>query len=172
MVTGLLEYARIRTTPHAVEVVDLGAVVRTALSDLDDRVVKERARVEVGALPVVHGAPGELGRVVQNLVSNALKFHGDDEPLVCISAERDSDSWRLIVDDNGIGIAPGDRERMFDMFARGQSRARYDGTGLGLALCRSIVERHGGSVWLDSSPLGGTRAVANFPTPPSDRTLP
>jgi signal transduction histidine kinase len=172
MVTGLLDYARIRTTPRVVEVVDLSAVVSTALCDLDDRIKEERATVEVGALPTVHGDAGELGRVVQNLVSNALKFHGDVEPQVRISVERDAGSWRLIVDDNGIGIPPEERERMFDMFVRGQSRARYSGTGLGLALCRSIVERHGGHVSLDSSPLGGTRAIANFPNTPADRTTP
>lgn len=170
LVTGLLDYARVRTTPRVINIVDLDVVVRTVLHDLDDRVVQENATVDVGFMPLVRADSGELGRVVQNLVSNALKFHGEADPRVRISVERDPDSWRLIVDDNGIGIAPHDRERMFDMFVQGHSRARFGGTGLGLPLCRSIVERHGGQLILDGSPLGGTRAVATFPNMPPDRT--
>jgi light-regulated signal transduction histidine kinase (bacteriophytochrome) len=112
--------------------------------------------VQAGALPVVTGDPGLLTVVMQNLVGNAIKFHGDEPPRVRVGARRDGDCWEIAVTDNGIGIDPEYAERIFVIFQRLHTRVSYEGTGIGLAMCRKIVEHHGGHIWLDTEARPGT----------------
>jgi light-regulated signal transduction histidine kinase (bacteriophytochrome) len=116
------------------------------------------AEIAVGELPAVRVEAALLTAVFQNLIGNALKFRGPDPPLVRVSAELDTggEAWRFTVADNGIGIDPEYAERIFVIFQRLHTKEAYAGTGIGLALCRKIVEHHGGRIWLDTSVAAGT----------------
>jgi light-regulated signal transduction histidine kinase (bacteriophytochrome) len=101
--------------------------------------------------------PGQLEQLLQNLISNGLKFHGEAAPRVAVSAAREAAAWRVTVEDNGIGIEPKYADRIFKMFQRLHGRDAYAGTGIGLAVCKRIVERHGGRIWLEAPESGGAR---------------
>jgi light-regulated signal transduction histidine kinase (bacteriophytochrome) len=133
--------------------------VRSALADLDRVIVESGAIVVVDELPVIEGDSGQLALLLQNLLSNALKFVAPDvRPEIRVSAARDVDAWRFTVEDNGIGIAELHRDRIFLMFKRLHGRSEYPGTGIGLALCHKIITRLGGRIWLD----GGTQRGSAF----------
>jgi light-regulated signal transduction histidine kinase (bacteriophytochrome) len=111
----------------------------------------------------VQGDATQLSQLVQNLVANALKFTGDTDPVVRISAERQQADWCFAVADEGIGIDPQHDERIFQVFQRLHAPNEYPGTGVGLAICRAITERHGGRIWVESSP--GEGSVFKFTLP-------
>ena len=144
--------------------VDCAALVRGAVADLDRVVAESGARIVVEQLPTVLGDPGQLAQVFQNLLANALKFvEPDVTPQVRVSAERMGRAWCFSVEDNGIGIPEVHRERVFLMFKRLHGRSEYPGTGIGLALCRKIVSRFGGRMWLDGKEAHGS--VFRFTVP-------
>lgn len=172
LIAALLDYARLRSAPRSVEEVALDAVVTRVLEDTQSRIAERDAEVHVAPLPTVPGDVGELTRLLQNLVTNALKFHRDGaRPVVRITATTGTNEWQIAVEDNGIGVPESQRERMFEMFGRGQSRAEFPGHGVGLAICRSIVGRHGGRIWLEDAPTGGARVVFSLPTTPPEDLL-
>jgi light-regulated signal transduction histidine kinase (bacteriophytochrome) len=119
--------------------------------------------VAAGPLPVVRAEASLLTTVFQNLLGNALKFRGEDPPRISVNAEQDEEFWRFSVTDNGIGIEPEYAERIFVIFQRLHDRQTYSGTGIGLALCRKIVEYHGGRMWLDTEYSPGTRFCFTLP---------
>jgi signal transduction histidine kinase len=163
MLDGVLAYSRVAGVGLHREEVDLDRVVHEIVGDLG-RVVAERgAEVVVDALPVVEGDRVQLGQLVQNLVGNAIKFGDRSHPVVRITAEDSGDVWELAVHDNGPGIDPRDAERIFGMFQRGRNGEQAEGTGLGLALSEKIVHRHGGRIWAEAPPGGGT--VLRFTLP-------
>jgi len=157
MIDDLLLYSRAGTAN--LQRVDVAAaeLVEAALRDLAPAVAETGAAVEVGELPTVRADAGQLRRVFQNLLSNAMKYTAPDvEPRVLVSC-RDCDAdWEIAVADNGIGIEPRNAERVFEMFARVHGGAEYRGTGLGLAISRRIVERHGGRLWVEANAGGGS----------------
>jgi signal transduction histidine kinase len=138
------------------EQVALGRLVDEVAADLRPSLEKAGATLEVGELPEVHGDPGQLRRVLQNLVGNALKFRSDAPPRIEVTAVRGSEEWVVTVRDNGLGVDPGDASRIFGMFARGRGRGAGDGAGIGLAVCRRIVEAHGGRIWVAPAEGGGS----------------
>ncbi|NHN47775.1 PAS domain S-box protein [Halostella sp. JP-L12] len=166
MIDGLLEYSRVETRGDPFEPVDMDAVASDVLDDLQVRIEERDAEVETEPLPRVEGDPDQLRQVVQNLVSNALTYSGDEPPRVHISAEREGNEWVISVSDEGIGIDPEDQDRIFEVFERLHGREEHEGTGIGLALCRRIVERHGGDVWVESEP--GEGATFSFTLPAAD----
>jgi light-regulated signal transduction histidine kinase (bacteriophytochrome) len=125
-------------------------LVAGASADLARAIDDSGAHVDAGDLPTVEGDGSLLRLVFQNLIGNAVKFRGDDPPSVRIDAERDDGMWRFTVADNGIGIDPEYAERIFVIFQRLHPRSSFEGTGIGLAMCRKIVEYHGGRMWLDT----------------------
>ena len=155
LIRDLLRYARVGTDAHASEQVDLQALVGDALHDLQRAIQFAEATVEVGELPTVEGNRVLLSQLLQNLVGNAIKFRSEEPPNIRIDARRDGADWVVTVTDNGIGFPPERAEQLFDMFERLHSKDEYPGTGIGLAIARKIVDRHGGRIWAESNPGGG-----------------
>jgi light-regulated signal transduction histidine kinase (bacteriophytochrome) len=151
LINDLLAFSRVGRVgrPHAP--VDCNALLERARADLATAIEESGAEVESGPLPTVEGDASLLRLVFQNLLGNAIKFRGEAAPRVRVDAERDDGQWRFSVGDNGIGIDPEYAERIFVIFQRLHPRSTYEGTGIGLAMCRKIVEYHGGRMWLDTS---------------------
>ncbi|MEW6284289.1 MAG: ATP-binding protein, partial [Candidatus Eremiobacterota bacterium] len=156
LVRDLLTLSRLDSRAEEAEEVDCAAVVRDALANLKEAVAETGASVEVGDLPRLTGARTQLVQLFQNLLGNALKFRGDRPPRVRVSAHREGGSWHFQVEDNGIGIAPEHSQRIFLIFQRLHGASEYPGTGIGLAICRKVVERHGGSIRVESEPGRGS----------------
>jgi signal transduction histidine kinase len=163
LIDDLLSWARVGFQGIEPVPVSSEEVFQTALANLQAAIQESGAQVVHDPLPRVRGDAVELGRVFQNLLANAFKFHGPDPPRVEVRAETDAKQWTFSVQDNGIGIAPQDAPRVFQVFERLNSRERYDGTGIGLAVCKKIVERHGGRIWVESQP--GQGATFRFTLP-------
>lgn len=157
LIEGLLEYSRAGRTEEPAEPVELPLVTADVLRSLAAAVVDSGAEIEIGDLPTVMGNRAQIEQLLQNLVANALKFHGEGRARVWVQAEGEAHGMtQLAVADGGIGIAPEKREHVFEMFQRLHDREAYEGTGIGLAVCRKIVERHGGRIWVDEREGGGT----------------
>ncbi|MDF9747048.1 PAS domain-containing sensor histidine kinase [Natrinema salsiterrestre] len=163
MIDGLLEYSRVETRGDPFEPTDLNAILEDVLENLQIQIEESDAEITSEDLPDVSGDANQLRQVLQNLLSNALTYSGDDPPRVHVGAERRGDEWVISVRDEGIGIDPGDHDRVFTVFDRLHSREEYDGTGIGLALCQRIVERHGGEIWVDSEPGDGSTFSFTLP---------
>jgi light-regulated signal transduction histidine kinase (bacteriophytochrome) len=164
-IRDLLEYARVRDHAPEPRTTDSGAALKEALGRIRVPIEESGAKVEKGEMPLVHVDPTELAQLFQNLVANAIKFRRTAPPLVRIGAERAGDAWRFFVEDNGIGIAEGDRERIFGLFQRLHTQQEFPGTGIGLAICRRIVERNGGRIWVEARPGGGSAFRFTLPVP-------
>lgn len=156
LINDLLDYSRVDTRAREMEPVNCDTVLRDVLRSLNDSIETKKAKVERSPLPIVNGDAPQLSRLFQNLIGNALKFCGDSRPNIQIWAELDGDRWTFSIKDNGIGIAPEYHERVFGMFSRLHSRSQYSGTGIGLALCSKIVQRHGGRIWVESEVGSGS----------------
>jgi signal transduction histidine kinase len=165
LLADLLRYARVTSQAKAFEATDLGAVATMVVSDLGEQIRRENGTVEVGSLPLIDADPVQIRQMVQNLVSNALKFHHPDRPpVVKIAAElRDDDRVALTVADNGIGFKAKFAERIFQPFRRLHGKGQYEGTGMGLAIVKKIAERHGGEVDVQSEPDLGSRFTITLP---------
>jgi light-regulated signal transduction histidine kinase (bacteriophytochrome) len=159
IIDGLLAYSRVGRVEAARESVDCNVLLEIVLAWLAPTIDATGAEISVGDLPVVRAEKAQLSQVFLNLLANALKFVAPGtRPRVSVAAERvGDDGWRFDVIDNGVGIAPKYRERVFGMFKRLHGRQEYPGTGIGLALVQRIVERHGGTVGIDDGPTGGSR---------------
>ncbi|ELY70062.1 PAS domain S-box protein [Natrinema versiforme] len=166
MIDGLLEYSRVETQGDPLEPVDLDAVIEDVREDLQFRIEEADAEITVDALPRVTGDASQLRQVFQNLLSNAIEYSGDEPPRIHVGGERDGRNWEISVRDEGIGIDPDDQERIFQVFQRLHSHEEHAGTGIGLALCHRIVERHGGEISVDSDP--GEGATFSFTLPAAD----
>jgi PAS domain S-box-containing protein len=156
LVRELLNYARVGTRAKPLAPVNLNDVTRSVLRDLKGLANGANAEISVPTLPTVLGDDVQLGQVLQNLIGNAIKFRADRPPRVTIHATRAGRMWRISVEDNGIGIDIKFHDRIFEIFRRLHERDVYEGTGVGLAIVKRIVERHGGQVWFDSTPGQGT----------------
>ena len=121
------------------------------------------AEIMADDLPRVDGDPSQLRQVFQNLLSNAIEYSGDQPPSVRISAERDGHEWIISIQDDGVGIDSEDQDRIFEVFQRLHSQDEHPGTGIGLSLCRRIVERHDGELWVESKPGDGTTFSFTLP---------
>jgi PAS domain S-box-containing protein len=164
LINDLLAYSRAGSRRRDPVDVPMDEVLERVLKDLGPTIEETGVTVVSGALPVVRGDTGQLAQLLRNLVANAIKFRGTTAPpRVEVSAERVGDEWIFSVADNGIGIAPEFSERIFVIFQRLHSRTEYPGTGIGLSICRKIVERYGGRIWVESDP--GEGAVFRFSLP-------
>jgi PAS domain S-box-containing protein len=164
MIRDLLSYSRAGTTDHTFERVDLNNVYEETLVNLAERIDETDAEVTVGELPVVIGDVSQLRQVLQNLLSNSLKFVEDGvAPQVHLDAELSGDLWRISISDNGIGIEARYQSRVFIPFRRLHTQEQYPGTGVGLAIAKRIVERHGGTMWMEPRVGGGSEFSFTLP---------
>ncbi|ADB61237.1 PAS/PAC sensor signal transduction histidine kinase [Haloterrigena turkmenica DSM 5511] len=163
MIDGLLEYSRVETRGDPFEPTDLNDVLEDVRSDLQLQIEESGAEITTEDLPRVNGDVDQLRQLFQNLLSNAIIYSGEGSPRVRVDARRRGRQWVISVEDNGIGIDPEDQERIFTVFDRLHSREEYEGTGIGLALCERIVERHGGEIWVDSEAGDGATFSMTLP---------
>jgi light-regulated signal transduction histidine kinase (bacteriophytochrome) len=168
LIRDLLTYSRVGTRGQAPREVDSGKIVRDVLKDLRGALRDSGGKVEVADLPHLQADPTQLHQVFLNLVGNALKFQGEAPPRVAISARWVEDVWEFRVKDQGIGIDPDHAERIFQVFQRLHERDRYPGTGIGLALVKKIVERHGGRLGVESKLDEGATFWFTWPGLPVD----
>ena len=164
MIDALLAYSRVGRAEVEREQVDMTVAAHEAIAGLQAQIEEAGAEINVSDLPVVRGDRVLLGQVHQNLISNAVKFTNGDRPVVEITAEWGHGEWIISVADNGAGVEPQHADRIFEMFQRAHGSER-PGIGLGLAMCKRIVEKHGGRIWAESRATGGT--VMRFSVPDS-----
>lgn len=167
MLNGMLTYSRITSRGWDPQPTDAGACCEQAIANLRLSVRQRDAEITHGGLPWVLADPGQLLQLFQNLIANALKFSPGPAPRVAISAEPQGGLWRFAVQDQGIGIDPVHAERIFQVFQRLHGPAEYPGTGIGLAVCKRIVERHGGQIWVESRPGAGASFLFTLPGVPA-----
>jgi PAS domain S-box-containing protein len=150
LINDLLTYSRVKTQGRALEPTDCETVLNQSLDNLKVAIEENKALVTHDSLPKVMADSPQLVELFQNLIGNAIKFRGSEPPRIHVSAGRNGNGWIFSVRDNGIGIAPEYSKRIFIIFQRLHSREKYAGTGIGLAICQKIVERHGGRIWVES----------------------
>ena len=168
LINDLLIYSRLGTHGKRFEPTDTAALVDRVITDLGGMIQDTGVVVTQDVLPTVQADSSQLAQIFQNLISNAIKFHGDEPPRVHIAAERTDAQWRFCVRDNGIGIDPKYADRIFIIFQRLHGKAEYPGTGIGLTICKKIVERHGGRIWVVSQPGEGAAFYFTVPAAPGD----
>jgi PAS domain S-box-containing protein len=164
LINDLLEYSRVGTRGKEFAPTDCSSVLGHAIANLRGAIQAAGAIVTNNDLPMVVADAGQLIQLFQNLIGNAIKFHGPARPHVHISADRMESNWRLAVKDNGIGIDPQYAERIFIIFQRLHGYSEYPGTGIGLSICKKIVERHGGRIWMESKPGQGATFYFTIPS--------
>jgi len=167
LITDLLAFSRLSTEGRAFLPVNLEVPLKAVLHTLQFQIQAARAVVTRDALPTLPVDENQLGQLFQNLIANALKFHSERPPQIHIGARAEQGRWVIWVRDNGIGIEPQYFERIFQLFQRLHTRKRYPGTGIGLAICKKIVQRHGGKIWVESQPGQGTTFYFSIPEAPS-----
>ena len=164
LINDLLDYSRVGTRGNPMAEVDCEKVLARVLDTLYARIQETGATVDVGVLPNLQADALQMEQLFQNLIGNALKYRGEATPHVTVSAGPDGDTWHFTVRDNGIGIDPAYAERIFVIFQRLHGKEEYEGTGIGLAICKKIVDRHGGRIWVESSPGQGSTFHFTLPS--------
>jgi signal transduction histidine kinase len=163
LINALLTYSRVETQGKKPQPADCETALSLSLNNLKVAIEESGALVTHDALPTVMADAPQLIQLFQNLIENAIKFRGDEAPRIHISASQNGSGWTFSVRDNGIGIAPEYTKRIFTIFQRLHTREKYAGTGIGLALCQKIVERHGGRIWVESQAGEGATFYFTFP---------
>jgi light-regulated signal transduction histidine kinase (bacteriophytochrome) len=172
LIEDLLSYSRAGRAAAAAAPTDSGRALDKAIANLALSIREIEAEVTHGEMPQVFAESSELTQVFQNLIGNSLKFRGSGPPRVRVEAERRGGEWQFSVRDNGIGIPTEFRERIFVVFQRLHGPRKYPGTGIGLALCKKIVERNGGRIWVDSQPGKGASFYFTLPVAKRSETGP
>jgi light-regulated signal transduction histidine kinase (bacteriophytochrome) len=165
LINDLLAYSRVGTRGKEFGPTDCEVVLQQALANLRVAIKENAAVVTHGPLPTLKADDSQLVQLLQNLIGNAIKFRNENAPEIHISADcvDDESNWLFSVRDNGIGIAPQYAERIFVIFQRLHTREEHPGTGIGLAICKKIVERHGGRIWVESEPGKGSKFCFTLP---------
>jgi len=171
LIQDLLKFSRVGRQEIERRSTDCRLVVEQALKNLQAAVQESSAVVKWNGLPVVMADPAQLAQVFQNLIANAIKFHGPDTPLIQIDSEKKDDEWVLTVSDNGIGIPAENWQDIFVIFRRLHTRTEYSGNGIGLSICKKIIERHGGKIWIEAQAKPGSCFKFTLPTDPRSNTV-
>ncbi|HEX2868147.1 MAG TPA: MEDS domain-containing protein [Ignavibacteriales bacterium] len=157
LVQDLLAYSRLTSAIEPFTQADLNEITAEVMRDLQLAITDHKAEIEIGELPVLTADATQMRQLFQNLLQNAIKFKGGADPVISIKAERNGHEWHFTVSDNGIGISPEYSNRIFVIFQRLHEKEKYPGTGIGLSVCKKIVERHGGKIWVESEEGKGSR---------------
>jgi light-regulated signal transduction histidine kinase (bacteriophytochrome) len=163
LIHDLLAYSRVDRQKIELVPVDAGDAVRRALANLSEAIREAGASVACDTLPTVPADPAQLTQLFQNLIGNAIKYRGHAAPRVGVAVQQTGAEWEFSVRDNGIGIEPQYFERIFNLFQRLHTRNEYPGTGIGLAICKKIAQRHGGRIWVKSVPGHGSTFYFSIP---------
>ncbi len=163
LINDLLTYSRVGTRGRDFATTDFNIIIEEVLSTLSLTIEQEKARITCKKLPQLMADEGQIQQLFQNLIANAIKFHGEEPPEIHIAAKKEKDEWVFSIKDNGIGIDPQFFDRVFIIFQRLHNREEYDGTGIGLAISKRIVERHGGRIWIESKPGSGSTFFFTIP---------
>lgn len=172
LIKDLLAYSRIESDELKPTSVDSNQALQAAMDNLSEAIRESGAKITHDDLPTVQATAGQFTQLLQNLLGNAIKYRGDRTPIVHVSSETTDTLWQFAVEDNGIGIEPKFREQVFGIFKRLHNRNEYAGTGIGLAVCKRIIDRLNGRIWIEQSPSGGTIFRFEFPSPTADSPLP
>jgi two-component system CheB/CheR fusion protein len=156
LILDLLKYSRVNTMKEEHELVDLNEVASNLLVTLNQLIKETRATIEIETLPTVLGTRTQLIQLFQNLFANAIKYRSSEAPQVKVGVSECENYWQFYVQDNGIGIDPRFYEKIFVIFQRLHHKDEYSGTGIGLAICKKIVERHEGRIWVQAAPEKGS----------------
>jgi light-regulated signal transduction histidine kinase (bacteriophytochrome) len=156
LINDLLAYSRVERRGNPIQQTEAEAAFNAALENLDVAVKEYGATVTHESLPTIKADATQLVQLFQNVIGNAIKFRGESPPQIHVGVAEVGDFWQFSVRDNGIGIEPQYFERIFLVFQRLHTRREYQGTGIGLAICKRIVERHGGRIWVESVPGEGS----------------
>ena len=166
LINDLLAFSRVTTQVRAQTLVSLADVLQTVLRDLELRIQENNCQISYDPLPVVMADAMQMQQLLQNLISNALKFRTEKTPEIHIGVSGTATKWIILVKDNGIGIAPKYHDRIFEIFKRLHTQEEYQGTGIGLSICKRIVERHNGRIWVESDGQNGTAFLFTLPKRP------
>jgi PAS domain S-box-containing protein len=168
LISDLLMYSRVGNKGKEPQPTDCNTILKNALKNLQEAIRESCAKIDVSPMPTIMGDDVQLTQLFQNLIGNAVKFRGGEPPRVSVGAELQGNFWLISVRDNGIGIEATNFERIFQIFQRLHSRTSYPGTGIGLAVCKKIVERHGGKIWVESESGKGTTFFFTIPSVKGD----
>lgn len=168
LIDDLLTLSRVHVEGKPFDPVDCNEVMDNAVSNLAKIIAESHARIEIGEMPSLRADRMQLTQLFQNLIGNAIKFRAEAPLVVSINALHESDAWHFIIHDNGIGVDPQYKERVFVIFQRLHGSGEYPGTGIGLALCKKIVERSGGKIWLESEAGKGASVHVTLPENPNE----
>jgi hypothetical protein len=163
LINGLLEYSRVGTKGKIPKKINSKEALDEAIARLAASIKETDAEIIADDLPVVYFDDVQLTQLFQNLIGNAIKFRGQQAPRIRINAARQDSAWQFAVTDNGIGIEPQYNERIFQIFQRLHNREKYPGMGIGLSICKKIVERHNGKIWVESKPGSGSTFYFTVP---------
>ena len=170
LIQDLLKFSKVGNQELEPRTTECRAVVEQALKNLQAAILESGAAVSWNDLPVVMGDPAQLTQVFQNLIANAIKFHGVESPMIEIDSEEKEHEWVFAVTDNGIGIPAESWQDIFVIFRRLHTRTEYAGNGIGLSICKKIIERHGGKIWIEAKAKPGCRFKFTLPSALSPRT--
>jgi light-regulated signal transduction histidine kinase (bacteriophytochrome) len=168
LIKDILDYSRVETQGDEFRPTDMDTVVRTVIKDLARSIEEAGANISYDPQPTIRADHTQMVQLLENLIGNAIKFRSERTPAIHVSALRAGHFWQFSVKDNGIGLDLKYKARIFEMFQRLHTRDEYKGTGIGLAICKRIVERHGGQIWVESELGKGTRFYFTIPMGPSD----
>jgi light-regulated signal transduction histidine kinase (bacteriophytochrome) len=163
LITDFLMYSRVGTERAPKEEIDCNLVLKDAISNLDVSIKESKAAIKQFTLPKINGNFVQMTQVFQNLIANSIKYQGDNKPAIDISAEKKENMWLFAVKDNGIGIEQWFSERIFIVFQKLHDHRKYPGSGIGLALCKRVIEKHGGKIWFESEVGKGTTFYFTLP---------
>jgi PAS domain S-box-containing protein len=163
LITDFLMYSRVGTERATKEEIDCNLALKDALANLDMAIKESKAAIKQFTLPKINGNFVQITQVFQNLIANAIKYQGENKPSIEISAEKKDNMWLLAVKDNGIGIEQWFSERIFIVFQKLHDHRKYPGSGIGLALCKRVIEKHGGKIWFESEVGKGTTFYFTLP---------
>jgi len=162
LIQDLLQLSRAGRIELEHTLVDLNVLIEFVIKDLELRIKETNSKIILQDLPIIYGDAVQLSRVFQNLITNAIKFKSQSDPIIKISAIEKANHFEISVLDNGIGVDKQYFQQIFSAFKRLHSRDEYEGTGIGLAICKKIIERHGGIIWLESEPGNGCKFIINL----------